>query len=146
MVGQAFGDSTEGRLAVGETPNLAARLQNCRPDEVVIAAVRAPCWQRVRSDRPGLVQKGISEPVQTWRGSPGARRAFGATHEERRSPVVGREDETARLLNVATRTRRAGQVVLVGGEPGSGVATHPVLLVPATELHRAAASVFALLT
>ena len=68
--------------------------------------------------------KGISEPVQTWRVESLRRTEgrFGATHGGATlTPFVGREDETARLLNLWQRARDgAGQVVLVGGEPGIG--------------------------
>jgi class 3 adenylate cyclase/predicted ATPase len=120
-------DDAETQLAVGETPNLAARLQGLAgPDEVVIA----PSTRRLigaafeLSDMGIHSLKGIAQPVQAWRADamhrPQGR--FEAAHEGvPLTPLVGRQKELALLLRRWQQARDGeGQVVLVGGEPGIG--------------------------
>jgi len=114
-------------LAVGETPNLAARLQALAgPDEIVIA----PATRRLvgaafeLSDLGARPLKGIAQPVRAWRVDArsqtlGALR--GGAAGARPTPLVGRQEEVQLLLR---RWRQAwggeGQVVLIVGEPGIG--------------------------
>lgn len=126
VVGDTSGGTTEARLAVGETPNLAARLQGVAgPGEIVIA----PSTRRLVGDAFMLSDlgareiKGLTEPVQVWRVDAVRRTArFEAAHAGTElTPIVGREEETSLLIR---RWRQAcdaeGQVVLIGGEPGIG--------------------------
>jgi class 3 adenylate cyclase/tetratricopeptide (TPR) repeat protein len=128
VVGEASSeDNAEAKLAVGETPNLAARLQALAgPDEIVIA----PATRRLVGDAFELSDlgarslKGIAEPVRAWRVDAVHRTEgrFEAAHGETPlTALVGREEEVALLLR---RWNQAcggeGQVVLVGGEPGIG--------------------------
>jgi class 3 adenylate cyclase/tetratricopeptide (TPR) repeat protein len=128
VVGEAsVGDNAEANLAVGETPNLAARLQRLAgPDEIVVA----PATRRLLGDAFELTDlgarplKGIREPVHLFRivRARATKSRFEAAHGGvALTPLVGREEEVALLLS---RWRRAcdgeGQVVLVGGEPGIG--------------------------
>jgi class 3 adenylate cyclase/tetratricopeptide (TPR) repeat protein len=117
----------EANLAVGETPNLAARLQGlAAAHEIVIA----PATRRLVRDAFALTDlgahalKGIAEPVLAWRVDRVARTQgrFEAAHGAMDlTPLVGREEEIALLLR---RWQQAsdgdGQVVLIGGEPGIG--------------------------
>ncbi|MDH4063336.1 MAG: hypothetical protein OEW19_02975 [Acidobacteriota bacterium] len=100
VVGEASREvNAEARLAVGETPNLAARLQGeARPDEVVIA----PATRRLVGDTFELTDlgvrslKGISEPLQAWRVDSLRRTEgrFEAVHGgEALTPLVGRAEE-----------------------------------------------------
>jgi class 3 adenylate cyclase/predicted ATPase len=115
-----------GQLAVGETPNLAARLQNLAdPDHIVVG----PGTHRLAGgvfdydDMGPCHLKGIVEPVH-------ARRVVGESVVEGRfeaqagialTPMVGRGEEVELLLS---RWRQAcdgdGRVVLLSGEPGIG--------------------------
>jgi len=120
------GDASVPKLAVGETPNLAARLQGVAgPDEIIMA----PRSQRLVAglfdfDDLGRQRlKGIVEPIRAWRVA-GERQVdgrFDAAHSGSLTPLVGREAEIALLLE---RWRQAkdgeGQVVLISGEPGIG--------------------------
>ena len=128
VVGEASGsDSAEAKLAVGETPNLAARLQTlAAPDEVIITNTT----RRLLGDAFELSDlgtrpiKGITEPVQSWRVE-WLRRSEGrfvAAHGGASlTPLVGREEEGARLLHLWQQVRDGvGHVVLIGGEPGIG--------------------------
>ena len=70
VVGAVRDDNAETKLAVGETPNLAARLQDLAgPDEVVIAqSTRRLVGAAFQlSDKGEHSLKGIAEPVRAWR-------------------------------------------------------------------------------
>ncbi|HVO45889.1 MAG TPA: AAA family ATPase, partial [Steroidobacteraceae bacterium] len=119
--------NAEAKLAVGDTPNLAARLQRLAgPDEVVIAQATRRLVGAVfeLSDLGERMLKGIAGPVRAWRVH-AVRRAegrFEAAHGGLAlTPLVGRQEEVALLMR---RWRQAcdgeGQVVLIGGEPGIG--------------------------
>lgn len=127
VVGDVLGSgSAREREVIGETPNLAARLQALAdPSAVVIA----PATHRLVS---GLFEyadlgerriKGFSEPIRTWRvlGFSRAESRFEAAHAGSLAPIIGREQEIALLLDRWQRTKDGeGQVVLLSGEPGIG--------------------------
>lgn len=128
VVGDTLQDgNAESRLAVGETPNLAARLQAlARPGEVVIA----PATRRLLADAFSLTDlgalplKGIAQPVRLWRVDEVLRSEgrFKAAHGGKgMAPLVGR-DEESKLLERRWQQARGGegQAVLVGGQPGIG--------------------------
>ena len=120
------GDASVPKMAVGETPNLAARVQGLAgPDELVIAAAT----RRLLSagfdleDLGEHVLKGIVEPVRAFRVLATRRVAdrFEATHGTRLTPLVGREGELALLLDRWQHgTEGHGQAVVLSGEPGMG--------------------------
>lgn len=114
------------KSAVGETPNLAYRLQSlARPGEIMTS-------ERTRALAGGVfdyaeqgqhVLKGIAEPVQVWQvmGTSGAASRFEAATGGRVAPIVGRDPEIALLLNRWELSRSGeGQVILLQGEPGIG--------------------------
>ncbi len=128
VVGEASQDGKgDAGLAVGETPNLAARLQALAgPGEVVIAHTT----RRLLGDAFSLTDlgthplKGITQPVQVWRVDE-ARRTEGryrAAHGGIAvAPLVGRDEETALLGRRWQQARHGeGQVVLIGGQAGIG--------------------------
>ena len=119
--------NAEARLAVGDTPNLAARLQGLAgTDEIVIA----PATRRLVGDVFDLTDlgtrqlKGIAEPVRVWRVDALRRTEgrFEAAHAGvELTPLVGREEELALLLRAWHQAREGeGRVVLISGEPGIG--------------------------
>jgi len=128
VVGDALGgDDAEATLAVGETPILASRLQGVAgPGEIVIA----PATRRLVGDTFELADlgartlKGIAEPLHLFRvvRARTTESRFEAAHGGvPLTPLVGREEEVALLLGRWQRARDgAGQIVLVGGEPGIG--------------------------
>ena len=127
VVGEGTGeDATAPKLAVGETPNLAARLQAlAAADEVVIA----PSTHQLAggafyyADLGEKRLKGIVEPVRAWKvlGVSQAEGRFEATHAARLTPLVGREEELSLLLRRWEQAKEVeGQVVLLSGEPGIG--------------------------
>src|SRR6516162_5793561 len=108
---------------VGETPNLAARLQAlAEPDTVVIAAsTRRLVGDLFEYRDLGAVEvKGIGGPVPAWqvlRPSSVASR-FEALRGPSLSQLVGRDEEIELLLRRWARARAGdGQVVLISGEP-----------------------------
>ena len=128
VVGESSeGDRSEPKLAVGETPNLAARLQGLAGiDEIVISPVthRLAGATVVVEDMGDQTLKGITEPVRSWRvtGLGRGRARFDASSNAGKAmPLVGRETELALLLDRWDQAREGeGQVVLLCGEPGIG--------------------------
>ena len=127
VVGDLIGeDAAQREAVVGDTPNLAARLQAiAEPDAVVISAGTQNLVRgRFESQDLGSQRlKGIAGPVRAWRVS-GERRSesrFEATHVAGVTPFVGRQQEVALLLDRWRLVREGeGQVVLLSGEPGIG--------------------------
>ena len=128
VVGDLIGSGGAQECSVvGETPNLAARLQTmAEPDTVVIAA---STWRLAGGlfeyEDLGAVQaKGFAEPVRTWRvtGESATDNRFEAMHSAAAlTPLVGREEEIELLLSRWHRAKSGdGQVVLLSGEPGIG--------------------------
>ena len=116
----------EERGIVGETPNLASRLQGiAEPNMVVIAEgtrrLLGDLFKLQDLGRRDL--KGIRGPVRTWavlQANSVASR-FEALHLTGLGALIGREEESALLLRRWERaTKGEGQVVLLSGEPGIG--------------------------
>jgi class 3 adenylate cyclase len=127
VVGDLIGEgSAREQSVVGETPNLAARLQAlAEPSAVVIGAATRRLVGGLFEYRDlgtaGL--KGIAEPVPAWQvlrpSAIGSR--FEALRGAALSPLVGRDEEIDLLLRRWARAREGdGQVVLISGEPGIG--------------------------
>jgi predicted ATPase len=127
VVGDLIGaGSAQEQSVVGETPNLAARLQSlAEPDAVVIAgATRRLVGDLFEYRDLGAVEvKGIAGPVPAWqvlRPSIVESR-FEALHGSTLTRLVGRDEEIDLLLRRWARAKAGdGQVVLVSGEPGLG--------------------------
>jgi len=127
VVGDLIGaGSAQEQSVVGETPNLAARLQGlAEPDTVVIAtSTRRLVGDLFEYRDLGAVEvKGIAAPVSAWhvlRPSVVASR-FEALRGSALTRLVGREEEIDLLLRRWARAKAGdGQVVLVSGEPGLG--------------------------
>ena len=127
VVGDLIGHgSAQEQSVVGETPNLAARLQAlAEPDTVVIAAGTRRLVGALFEYRDlGAVEvKGIAGPVSAWqalRPSAVASR-FEALRGAALSPLIGRDEEVDLLLRRwACAKAGDGQVVLISGEAGLG--------------------------
>src|SRR5205823_14431615 len=118
--------SAQEQSVVGETPNLAARLQTLAgPDAVVIAAgTRRLVGDLFEHRDLGAIEiKGIAAPVPVWqvlRPSVVASR-FEALRGSSLTPLVGRDEEVELLMQRWARAKAgAGQGVLISGQPGIG--------------------------
>jgi class 3 adenylate cyclase len=112
--------------AVGDTPNLAARMQAlAEPNTVVVSdATRVRLDALFEWQDLGLVAlKGFDEPVRAWwaqRKTETASRSE-AVYTNLFIPLVGRNDELDLLLRRWQRAKAgAGEIVLVSGEAGIG--------------------------
>ncbi len=127
VVGDLIGSGeAQERGIVGETPNLAARLQGiAEPNMVVIAeATRKLLGNLFEFEDLGPRElKGIAGPVRAWaplRPS-SAEGRFEALHASGLKALVGREEELELLLRRWSRAKTGeGQVVLLSGEAGIG--------------------------
>jgi class 3 adenylate cyclase len=122
VVGDLIGSgAAQEQTVIGETPNLAARLQGiAEPNVVMIAeSTRKLLGNLFELEDLGAKDlKGIAEPVRTWavlRASSVASR-FEALHATGLTALVGREEELELLLRRWSRAKtREGQVVLLSG-------------------------------
>jgi class 3 adenylate cyclase/predicted ATPase len=111
---------------VGDTPNLAARLQVvAEPNSVVVAeSTRKLVGSLFELEDLGLQElKGISGPVRAWAALRPAsvEGRFEAMHASGLTDLVGREEELDLLLRRWSRAKSGeGQVVLLSGEAGIG--------------------------
>jgi class 3 adenylate cyclase/predicted ATPase len=128
-VGIATGVVVVGNLTpsiVGETPNLAARLQSiAKPDTVVISeGTRRLLGHLFELEDLGTRDlKGIAAPAQVWavlRPSSSTSR-FEALHPSGMTTLVGREEEYELLRRRWSKAKEGeGQAVLLSGEAGIG--------------------------
>ena len=127
VVGDLIGSgASQEQAIVGETPNLAARLQAiAEPNTVVIADDTRKLLGNLfeLQDLGARDLKGISGPVLAWavlRASAVESR-FEALHATGLTALVGREEEFDLLLRRWSRAKTGeGQVVLLSGEAGIG--------------------------
>jgi class 3 adenylate cyclase/predicted ATPase len=127
VVGDLVGEGAAREQAVvGETPNLAARLQAlARPGEVLIAErTRRLVGELFELEAlPTVTLKGLPGPVPAYRvlGEGQAEDRFAALRGADLAPLVGRAHELGLLLDRWARAKDGeGQVVLLSGEPGIG--------------------------
>ncbi|ASY71629.1 hypothetical protein N181_22165 [Sinorhizobium fredii USDA 205] len=127
VVGDIIGTGeAEERSVVGETPNLAARLQAlAEPGTVVIAeATRALLRGQFKLESLGVRQiRGFAEAAEAFRvhGEVRSDDRFEACHATEVLPPVGRDQELALLVDRWTLAKATeGQVVLLEGEAGIG--------------------------
>ena len=119
------GEAQEQRI-VGETPNLAARLQGiAEPNTVVIAESTRKLLGNLfeLQDLGAKDLKGIAEPVRAWAAlrPSSVESRFEALHASGLTALVGREEELELLLRRWSKAKTGeGQVVLLSGEAGIG--------------------------
>ncbi|RWO18483.1 MAG: adenylate cyclase [Mesorhizobium sp.] len=127
VVGDLLGaGAAQEQTVIGETPNLAARLQSLA--DPGCAVIDAQTRRRIG----GLFEcrelgefhlKGLSGAVCAWQvlGEASVESRFAAMHAAALSPLVGRDDELDLLLRRWQHAKDGeGQVVLISGEPGIG--------------------------
>jgi class 3 adenylate cyclase len=127
VVGDLIGrGSAQEQAVVGETPNLAARLQVvAEPNTVVIAeSTRKLLGNLFDLEDLGVQDlKGIGGRVRAWAALRPAsvESRFEALHASGLTELVGREEELELLLRRWSKAKTGeGQVVLLSGEAGIG--------------------------
>ena len=127
VVGDLIGSGeAQERGIVGETPNLAARLQGiAEPNSVVIAETTRKLVGNLfeLEDLAAQELKGISGPVRAWAAlrPSSVESRFEAMHASGLTELVGREEEIEILLRRWSKIKTGeGQVVLLSGEAGIG--------------------------
>src|SRR5271168_861563 len=127
VVGDLIGSGeAQERGVVGDTPNLAARLQViAEPDMVVIAEGTRRLLGNLfeLQDLGAKDLKGIAGPARAWAAlrASSAESRFEALHASGLTALVGREEEFELLLRRWTEAKSGeGQVVLLSGEAGIG--------------------------
>jgi class 3 adenylate cyclase len=127
VVGDLIGSgAAQEQTIIGETRNLAARLQGiAEPNTVVIAeSTRKLLGNLFELEDLGAKDlKGIAEPVRAWAAlrTSSAEGRFEALHGAALTALVGREEELELLLRRWSKAKAGeGQVVLLSGEAGIG--------------------------
>ncbi|MBI3801072.1 MAG: AAA family ATPase [Deltaproteobacteria bacterium] len=126
VVGEMGGGGKHEQLALGETPNIAARLQGlAEPDTVVLSAAtqRLVAGLFECQDLGPQTLKGISTPLAVYRvvRESEAQSRFEAAVSKGLTPLVGRDEELGLLRRRWEQAKAGeGQVVLLSGEPGIG--------------------------
>ena len=127
VVGELIGEgAAREEVVVGETPNLAARLQALAEPGTVVVAERT---RRLLGNLFDFVDlgrhhfKGFAVPLQAWRavGIGETLSRFEALRPPRQAPLIGRTRELELLANALQQAAAGrGQVVAAAGEPGVG--------------------------
>ena len=126
VVGEVGGGTRQEQLALGETPNLAARLQGiAAPNTLVVSAATLQLlggfftYQSLGTS----VLKGLAQPIEVYQvlHESMARSRLEAAGSTGLTPLVGREQEVALLRERWAQVKDGlGQVVLLSGEAGIG--------------------------
>ncbi|WNG16046.1 AAA family ATPase [Cystobacter fuscus] len=126
VVGEVGGGKFREQLALGETPNLAARVQSkAEPETLVISAATSRLVRGffALEDLGEHGLKGLSRATRLYRvlNETGARSRMDAATADGFTPFVGREHELEVLVgHWARAVSGSGQVVCIRGEPGIG--------------------------
>ena len=127
VVGDLIGSgASQEQAIVGESPNLASRLQGVAERNAVVIAesTRRLVGNLFELEDLGSQQlKGVTAAVRAWAALRPAsiESRFDALHSTDLTELVGREEELELLLRRWSKAKaREGQVVLLSGEPGIG--------------------------
>jgi class 3 adenylate cyclase/tetratricopeptide (TPR) repeat protein len=126
VVGSIGSDLRMDYTAVGDTTNVAARLQQVAdPGRILVSEATHRLVEGYFYTRPlgELTLKGKAEPIGAWEviGARGDRTRLDVEAERGLTPYVGREPELRQLTECFARARAGqGQVVFISGEPGIG--------------------------
>ena len=126
VVGEMGGGGRQEQLALGATPNVAARLQAiAEPGSVVISGTTHALVQDyfTTSDLGAQTLRGVARPVQVYQvhQASGVQHRFEVARRRGLTPFVGRETEMALLGERWQQVREGmGQVMVISGEAGIG--------------------------
>ena len=126
VVGEVGSGTRQEQLALGETPNLAARLQGLAAPNTLVISVAT--WQLLGGffayqSLGTQPLKGFAQPLEVYQvlSESTARSRLDATGSTGLTPLVGREQEVGLLLERWGQVKDGlGQVVLLSGEAGIG--------------------------
>jgi hypothetical protein len=126
VIGDVGAGSKQEQLALGEVPNVAARLQGlAEPDTVVISTATYRLIQGY-FDCESLGEhalRGVAEPIAVYRvlGESGAQGRLDILSMRGLTPLIGRTSELQLLIDRWHQAKSGeGQVVLLNAEPGLG--------------------------
>jgi class 3 adenylate cyclase/tetratricopeptide (TPR) repeat protein len=127
ILGESINAGEAGQqTAIGQTPNIAARLQSlAEPNQVMIdAATHRQIGRLFECEPLGPVElKGLPAAVPAWRvlGEGTVESRFEAFRGSTGAQMIGREDEFALLVRRWQQAKSGqGRIVLLEGEPGIG--------------------------
>ncbi len=124
VVGEVGAGNKREQLAIGQTPNLAARLQNiAQPNTAVLSSMTYRLVQDI-FEFIALGQhsfKGISQPVHVYQVLQETECQHQKIAENWGTPYIGRQRELQQLQTIWEQVKQGqGQVVLLSGEAGMG--------------------------
>ena len=126
VVGEVGGGTRQEQLALGETPNLAARLQGiAAPNTLVVSAATLQLLGGFFTSLSlgTFVLKGLGQPIEVYQvlHESMARSRLEAVGSTGLTPLVGREQEVGLLRERWAHVKDGfGQVLLLSGEAGIG--------------------------
>ena len=126
VVGEISRDKMHGRLALGNTPNIAARLQALADtNSIVISSVTFRLVREFFECQPlgTFSLKGVSHKMNIFKvvNEIEISDSFKTYHSPGITSFVGRENEIQQLLKIWNRVKTAqGSVAFIVGEPGIG--------------------------
>jgi len=126
VVGEMGRDKTYGRLALGNTPNIAARLQAlAEPNSIIISHVTFTLVRNFFHCQPlgAYSLKGVSHKMDIFQVVQEIEVPYSFKSQviTGLTPFVGRENEVQKLLDTWVNVKKGqGEIALVIGEPGIG--------------------------
>jgi len=124
VVGEIGSSEKRELLALGETPNVAARIQGlAEPNTVIISAATQRLIEGQFECQPfgSHLVKGIATPISVYHVESERQGVSPLAGRATLTPLVGREQEVGLLLDRWEQVKEGrGQVVLLSGEPGIG--------------------------
>jgi class 3 adenylate cyclase len=126
VVGAMGGGGRQEQLALGETPNVAARIQAlAAPNSLVVSSATYRLIQGYFAcqDLGEQTLRGVAEPITVYRvlSESGATNRLDVAQPRGLTPLVGRESEVTLLLEHWEQAKAGhGQVVLLTGDAGIG--------------------------
>jgi TOMM system kinase/cyclase fusion protein len=126
VVGEMGGTGRQEQLALGETPNIAARIQGLTaPNTLVVSSATYRLIQGYFAcqDLGEQTLRGVAEPIAVYRvlQESGARGRLDVAVTRGLTPLIGREQEAGLLVERWEQVKSGqGQVVLLTGDAGIG--------------------------
>jgi class 3 adenylate cyclase/predicted ATPase len=124
VIGDMGASGRTEQLALGETPNVAARIQGlAEPNSILISAATQRLIEEQFDSHPFGVHlvKGIETPITVYHVHSEREGTSSLAGRISLTPLVGREQEVGLLVDRWEQVKEGrGQLVLLSGEPGIG--------------------------